>query len=253
MTILFSDSFTNTTGTELSAHNAAWVNRTRNGAENCLITNAGRVRGPLNTNEYYNTTSPSSADYTVEADIVFVTAPAGGLSVSIFGRASTTYTSAYTAGLFTASGLRLYRQLSGSFLQLSTTYAFSPVAGTTYNIKLEMIANVIKVYLDGVLRINVTNSEVPATQNKAGIRFANLSAGTSTDSVFGHLDNFTISQAGLTLAGSPTVDANSVSTGALPQHIVTAGAATADAGTSTGGVLLVTPPAFLAHRMMALF
>jgi glycerophosphoryl diester phosphodiesterase len=203
-----SGTFTGTDGTELTTHDANWINRTRSGAENCVLTNANRVRGPVNANEYYHSGSPASADYSVEADIYVASSP-GNVSASLIGRASTTVGSGYFATLYGASGLRLYKQVGGAFTLLNT-YAFTIVAGTTYHVKLEMIGTAIKVYLDGVQRISVTDSAVTAA-GKSGVRFANLGS-TSNNTTNYHIDNFSADDVG----GTPTTYYQNVSGSLTP-------------------------------------
>jgi glycerophosphoryl diester phosphodiesterase len=188
-----SDTFTGADGTELSAYNPAWTNRLRNGAENCVLTDANRVRGPNNNNEYYHSGTPASADYSVSADC-YIASFVSTISASVFARASTTVSYGYFATLYLGTGIRLYKQTSGGFSQLGT-YAYTFTAGTTYNLKLSVSGSspgsvVLKAYLDGAEVLSYTDSSSPHyAAGKAGIRFANLGV-TSNNTTHIHIDNF---------------------------------------------------------------
>jgi hypothetical protein len=61
------------------------------------------------------------------------------------------------------------------------------VAGTTYNLRLTMVGSSIKLFVDGVQRISVTNSAVNNT-GVAGISY--WSSATGSNTVGMHIDNF---------------------------------------------------------------
>lgn len=185
------DSFTGTAGNTLQAYSASWVPHPSYSA-NALIASE-RVRGPNDGSNtaYYHTGVPSSADYSVSADIYVQTNAFG--KPAVFGRLSTSANTGYHARHWAGTGWQLYKVVAGAFAQLGPTVAQTLTAGNTYNLKLEMIGSAIKVYVDGVLMISVTDTAITAA-GKAGISFRDATA--SSDTTLLHLDNFSADDIG---------------------------------------------------------
>ena len=190
------DSFTGTTGNTLQTYSASWT-RHPSYASNALIA-SGRARGPNDGSNtaYYHIGTPASADYSVSADIYVQTNTFG--KPAVFGRLSTSANTGYHARFWAGTGWQLYKVVAGAFTQLGSTVGQTLTAGNSYNLKLEMIGSAIKVYVDGVLTISVTDTAITAA-GKAGISFRDAIA--SSDTTLLHLDNFSADDIG---GGGPT-------------------------------------------------
>lgn len=78
------------------------------------------------------------------------------------------------------------KRISGvdTFLGL-TTYSY--VAGTTYACRFECKGNDFKVYIDGVLKVSVTDDNALKTNTKVGMHLP-----LTTSAAFDYFDNFTV-------------------------------------------------------------
>lgn len=143
-----------------------------------FTTNTFSVQGGLGycigssssgTSIYYNNATPPSADYYVEATIQHNGAGASTSLTGVCGRlatgASTMYMAYYNPG--TAVWL-LEKLVAGTNTQLGS-YSTTLAVLTSAVVKLEMIGTAIKVFIDGVERISVTDSSITAA-GFAGIR-----------------------------------------------------------------------------------
>jgi hypothetical protein len=184
-TVFFQDTFTGTAGTNVTAHTpdvgTSWVQHASFSGGIFLISDANRSRPSVVDAYYYSSDNPASADYDVQADFrAFDTGGGNG----IMGRMSTVGVNGY---LVQAQGtaLKLYSAVSGSFTNIGTTTS-TLTTGQTKTVKLEMRGTAIKVYVDGVQEISVTDSAVSAA-GKPGMRA--FIAATNTTGV--HFDSFT--------------------------------------------------------------
>jgi|GEM_PF-4909597 len=182
-----SDTFTDTDGVHLQNHTpnigGSWT------------LSRGSTNLDINTNHIYATASagiayytisasPASADADVQADFYCV----GGQTMPlIVGRASTSATTAYGVRVNSGTTWNLYRWLAGAISTIGTYSGDS--CTTTRTVKLQMRGTAIKVYIGGVERISVTNSDVTAA-GKAGVGTYYSYVGTSY-----WLDNFSATDA----------------------------------------------------------
>lgn len=193
MAAFVSDSFTDTNDTELTLHTgevgASWIRHTNAGLSDFRFTAANRVRpnaSLIYASEYYANTSPPSADYYVEAVLRCVSNPGSGY-VGVIGRGQTATDNRYAA---------LYNQASGQWELYNTwasmlgSYTQSLTPGNDYTLRLDMVGTTIRVLIDGVERVNVTNSA--QTSGKAGL----IGDGVWTNSTGIHVDSFTADVSG---------------------------------------------------------
>ncbi len=226
MSAFLVDTFTDTPGTALEAHvgevGATWaINTAVNPSASALISDANRVRSNAAGaagNQFYASGTPSSADYYVEAPIFVFSLPGSGFA-GITGRASTTTSDCYFAiyNLGT-SAWELWWGAGGS---AGTVGSFSQALtlGQEYVLRLDMVGTTIRVLIDGVQRISVTDTHVTAA-DKAGII------------VYGTFSNST----GLHLSGITAVDSSSALTSGVAQvDEVGLTTATVSASAATGG------------------
>lgn len=191
-----SDAFTDTAGVALTAHTSVtgitWTLAPSQGGS-YLVTDANRIRPNVDPTGgsgppscwHYASSIPSSPDYDVEMVVRYFTNATG--AAGVIGRASTTVNTAYHAYIYSDGLLRLEKGVAGVFTQLGS-YTPSPVfsAGNDYTVRLSMVGTAIKVYLDGVLRISVTDSSITAT-GRAGVGGQGLY--TNTTGI--HIDSIT--------------------------------------------------------------
>ena len=184
-----SDSFGGTEGTELSAYNAAWTRHTSYSITAEIAS--GRVRvSSAGTPAYWHSGTPSSADYSVSADLFAKETDGGTALAGVIGRVSTAANTLYHARYSgdTTDSWQLYKAVAGTFTQLGSSSAQSLTDETAYNIKLEMIGTAIKLYKEGsgTATISATDSAITAA-GKAGIRMFH---GAPSDTAGIHIDNF---------------------------------------------------------------
>ena len=129
---------------------------------------------------YYGGT-PSSADYSVSADIVVKSAIG---STGVAGRISTSAQTYYTAYIEQTSGkVVLAKRVAGAITSLDVSTATYGVA--TWALTLDMVGTTIRAMVNGVEVCNVIDASIAAA-GKAGIR-APVISDTTTGK---HLDNF---------------------------------------------------------------
>lgn len=182
------DSFTGTSGTELSAYSGNWTKHTSSSTGTLVITDANRLRKNSGNNSeglYYHSGTPSSADYTVSADLVFISSAAAYLEVC--GRMSTSANTYYRVRYnVSTGGWELHKKVNGSLSQLGTTQTQTFSSGTK-NVKLRMSGSTIELYKEGsgTATISVTDTAITAA-GKSGLR----SSTDQSNSSGLHLDNF---------------------------------------------------------------
>lgn len=144
----------------------------------------------------YVATTPASADYYVQADVIPQSGGSGGVAGVIgrktAGTGSTTNYNLYWADYYdhATAGSRQWRLIKavGGSVTVLGTYTEN-IGTTTKTLKLEMIGTAIKLYVDGVQRVSVTDSSVTAA-GRAGVVFG-AAASPTTNAIF--LDNFVAS------------------------------------------------------------
>lgn len=216
--------FAGTAGQTLQAYNAgfALANSTTG---SLAITAAGRLRrnATVNYNYTYSSELPPSADYWVEADFFFDSTTRTE-RFGITGRNSTSALTFYLARVATdgsaTANVQLWKWVAGTATQLGSSYAINISGDPTFKIRLDMAGSTIRVLVNGVERINVTDSSVTAA-GRIGF-YGSPDADTFGDTTGMHLDNYTASFAATDVVAS----------GAPPQVTVTAPTGEASA---TGG------------------
>lgn len=180
------DSYTDVSGTSITSHTSETggpvTANTAFATSAALISNANRLRGNATTVVMYYGGTPSSADYDVQAD-VYVASIANGAGVCgrMITSAATYYLFDYEAG---STAWVLYSIVAGSTITRLTSSA-SLTIGNTYTMKLTMRGTTISAYVNGVLLLQMVDTNITAA-GKAGFFFG----GTSTDATTLHLDNF---------------------------------------------------------------
>ena len=165
----YTDAFTDTDGTALASHLSdqgnSWVNHVISGSNAAAIQN-NRVQTSTNgASIYYLNVIPASNDYDVECQIVHngTGADTGGL----VGRLSTSSADMYiVAYVNTFSQWQLYRYVGG-LPSLIGSYSGDSPSGTTRTVRLSMTGTTIRVLIDPVQRISVTDSFI--TTGRGGL------------------------------------------------------------------------------------
>ncbi len=145
------------------------------------------------TNYTYVATDPGTPNYYVQADITPQSGGCDGIG-GVCGRKTagsgsgsnfTCYWADYYDTVATGTRTwRLYKVVSGSYTSLGS-YTEN-IGTTTKTLKLEMNGTAIKVYVDGVQRISVTDSSITAN-GRAGVVLGAAAAPT-TNGIY--VDNF---------------------------------------------------------------
>ncbi|NEA31751.1 LamG domain-containing protein [Streptomyces sp. SID13031] len=194
--LVSADRFTATTGTELSAHttDATW---TRADPNTGVITNQGRLRqsgGLFGAASYHTSATPSSPDYSVEADITAKSLPTAD-DIGITGRVggtsgSTFYLASYHLGLFGADGWQLNRSVNGVTTSLGNV-SQTLVIGQTYRLRLDMVGSTIRMFVNGVVIATATDSSITSA-GWAGVRLGSGTFIGASDTTGLQLDNFQV-------------------------------------------------------------
>lgn len=178
------DTFTGVDGTAINSHTgetgATWTTDPWHNRGGLVLTNANRVRNSDDdvslASGNYASGVPTSADYSVTETVRAVALSGWPGYVGVFGRRN-------LAGFEFAAYWVIYYPTDGKWhlYKNSTelgTYTQALVDGTDYQLTLDMAGTTIRVLIDGVERINVTDSTYAAA-GKAGI-IAYRSATNST-------------------------------------------------------------------------
>jgi hypothetical protein len=196
-----SDAMTDTTGVTLQSHvgaiGATWTKHPVSSSD-AVITSAGRVRkGGVNTASalYYTSGVPAGADYTVEADI-FVASEITNDIVGVVGRLDTSNANGtYYVARYEQSVHQwwLHKVVNGAWTGLGS-FGQTVAVGSTYRLALDMTGTNIRVLVDGVQVISVTDAGI-SSAGRGGVAMGfHATASTSlTDSTGYHIDNFRIS------------------------------------------------------------
>jgi len=170
--------------------------------------------------------TPSSADYSVSADVQHKTNTNPISSVGLIGRM--TSTAVFYHGRINYNGLATALQLYvfNSGATLLGSYAGDRSLDTEYNIKLQMEGSTIKFFQAGVERISVTNSALTSI-GEAGVR-AFVDGDTGTDGLT--WDNFSIDTVGGTAHEEEYVETVTLvdTVSKLPNRVLTEAVALVD-------------------------
>ena len=134
-----SDDFAGADGTTLSTYNADWTRHTSYSGDMRLIS--GRVRmSSATTSAYYHSGTPSSADYSVSADLVFRETDGGNGHTYVAGRVNTAANTMYIGGYSGGSNdfWVIQKAVSGTFTVLSSS-ASGITDEDSHNLRLEMV------------------------------------------------------------------------------------------------------------------
>lgn len=216
--IAVQDSFTGSNGTAIASHTgeigATWGEGYLGGA-GVLFNN--RLRGNTGGGFSHFAVSgvvPVTPNYDVEAD-VFMASIGTTFEAGVAGRASNASDTSYYRATYSLLGgnarWELYVFSNGTpFLLGFANQTLS--ANTSYHLKLSMVNSTIRVIVDGVTAITVTDTTVSAGAYSTAYFY---DSGTPSDNTGVHLDNFTVTSTGFWM----TAVGDSI---------------TADAGASTG-------------------
>jgi len=208
------DFFTDATGTVLTSHstNLTWTKLSGN---NTVITDLDRARrSGTGASVHYATTTPSSANYGVQADLTVKSLPSGSADIAgVVGRLDTGVSSGtfYTVRYVVDSAQWSLARSSAGTISTLATYNQTLSAGSTYNMRLAMNGSTISMYIDNVLRGSATDANITAT-GKGGLRLGGSSSTNSpTDSTGLHVDDFQI----VPVTGTTLADSKGTNTGTL--------------------------------------
>lgn len=208
------DEFTISTSTSLAGRTGSldetWSSGT--GSIQVIPSGGGRIRtGDVAAASAVSGAVPPSADYAVEADVAVQTLLAGS-APGVLGRFSGSdpsqsfYQLRY---LKDADAFELWRQDAGARTRLAS-YGQTLAAGGTYRMRLQMNGSSIRVFIDGQLRVDVSDSSISAA-GQGGVVFGHGgSTARPTDTTGMHLDNFRLST--LTTAAADLQGAGSAGT-----------------------------------------
>ena len=158
-TVFFSDSFTDMDNTELSEHipdiGDGWTYAA--GSDTRYFIVSGQLKLPAINNYagyYFANTAPPSPDYSIEADIVANTPQ---VLAGVIGRGTSAnyYEFSYYYG---NAAWGLYKTTNTYTFNLLGSYNQTLTNGQTYHIKLEMIGDQLKGYIDGIERVSVIDA-----------------------------------------------------------------------------------------------
>lgn len=182
MSTFVSDTFTDTNGVVLTAHNSD-IGMTWAGSVMTIQSNQVTF-GTFGTAVCFSTRVPTSPDYSVQATIVFngATRAASFGGVTARGSISSDYYRAMYDG--DAEVWRLQKLASTVVTNLGSTFAMAYVQGASHTVKLTLTGTSLEVFIDGVSRITATDS-THAGIGRAGIY---LEDGAGTVSL--RADNF---------------------------------------------------------------
>jgi hypothetical protein len=197
------DTFTDTAGVTLASHTpdrgGAWTLHPNTGGNTLVITGAGTRARPATTSGnavYYNPTAPSTANYTVSADIIALGTILGG-SMSIMARVDVTTQTWYLFRHLQGTGWQLFKFVTtgGTLVSTqlgSTVTPTSLTSGTVYSVALIVNGSSISAQVGGATIIGpITDTAITAT-GVAGIRHTPNSGGSATDSIGYQIDNFQV-------------------------------------------------------------
>jgi hypothetical protein len=212
------DTFSGTAGTTLQSRSAdvggSWVRRDISGLgdDDAVFTPSGRIRKSNASTYaalYTSSTAPTSADYTVSADIATVSSVPED-RVGVVGRMDpanpngTFYMARYEQA---GAAYVLFRVVNDSWTYLGEWGA--PVtANSTHRLSLDMNGTTIRMLVDGTQRLSVTDGGITAA-GLAGVAmgFAYTTFPTSTtitDTAGMHLDNFETTYRSVTTGATAT-------------------------------------------------
>lgn len=195
MATFVQDSFSGTTGGNLTAHTgevgATWTEHPDYG-DNAVISADNRCRSGGTDVCDFASGVPASPEYDVSADLVCVSVPSDDRATGVCGRVSTSLDTMYAARHRHEEGIlilpdtnvwELLKIVEGSVTVLGS-FDQTLSAGTTYALTLEIRDAAKKLFVNGVERISSADNAITAA-GRVGVRFD----GSASDSIGYHLDN----------------------------------------------------------------
>lgn len=189
-----SDSFTGTSQALITSRagevGATWTRFA--GTGNAKISSANRAfRDGANASLYYASAVPSTADYSVEADLVVVSDLAGD-SIGVLGRVDPAAITFYRASWERSDNTwNIWKSVNGAFSYLGGAPG-TMTPGQTYRLRLDMAGTAIKLFVNGTQTVSVVDASITAA-GRGGF-YDGESGGTVVKSNLTgvHLDNFAI-------------------------------------------------------------
>ena len=218
MTTVFSDAFTDTNGTLLQSHTptggTSWVKHSASGSENATIQ-SNKLAHPILASSpllYYANFASATAECEVQVVMTVNANCAGGITA----RHSTSDTTFYLARhLRSTNQWQLFKFVAGTATNIGV-YAETIANGSTRTLKLTCTGTAIKVYIDGVERISVTDSAITAA-GYCGLRFG---ATTADSSLF---DDFTVTDTTNPTPDTIAVTDSNLVSGCTPYNWIVSG------------------------------
>lgn len=186
MTSFYSDTFTDSDGTDLTAHGAGW---TRNGSvsSNAAIITSNRSRASTANVRivYYPPGNPADADYSCYGDLYVasnVITSRGGLVVRLDATADTFYFLRYDGTL----GWQLGKRVAGT-QTINQSVSATLTVGVSYRMELRINGTTLNMWVDGVqVGLDWSDSSISAAGHP-GVFLNAVVPGAATDY---HVDNF---------------------------------------------------------------
>lgn len=191
MGVIAADTFSGSTGQELSAYNPAW-SKINSATGSLVITPEGRVRPSSTTPAAYGLIQPPTPDYAIEYDATYV-GGSSNIAASAMLRATLTGITCYRAGVTQSSGARVFqcfRFVAGSATQIGANVPVTLVAMQTIRVRVEIEGAVIRAYVDGNLIFNQTDPNPITAAGYAGIRTYADATPTNANGI--HMDDYEV-------------------------------------------------------------
>ena len=254
MAIIVNDTFTGTSGTLLSAHTTdngkSWINPGA-ATDTIKLDGSGRAYATGSATQfYYANVVPASADYSVEADFVFLSATSGYPGICL--RCSSDGSNRYYAIYNPAGSIQFYPFTAGVQGAALASFSFTATAGATNHLKLTAVGSTFTVTLDGTTVITTTSTAItaagfPGIQEygadtlAGGLHFDNYQA---TDSSSSAATDFAVSPAAQSGLSATASSPYTVTPNGTPSASVTVTLSDASAGgTFTPATLTFTTSA----------
>ncbi len=187
--------FTGAEGATIQSVDTGFVKVTGLTGDMVITSNRGRAGSTTPIRYFKSNAYPYDADYSVRAKF-HVLSTATNYNIGLLGRQSTSANTAYLVRLRAGTGWQLYKTINGTSTQLGSTAAQSLSVGNVFSVVLNMVGSTIEVYVDGVLKISVTDTSITEA-GKPGI-YADTGGQTASGTVGLHIDEFSASAADAT-------------------------------------------------------
>jgi hypothetical protein len=193
-TNVFRDTFTDTAGVLLGSHapetGTGWQRHPSATSASEAISSTGTSRANNVQPALWTALgAPASADYSVEADILFKSLPSG-TTIAINGRQSDTAATFYSARYSNVSGKWfITKTVNGVQTSLPNSVVQVVAAGETPRVTLKFVGSTITLFLDGTQLITVTDTDITA----AGYGGFQRTGSSATGEATGYqIDNFVV-------------------------------------------------------------